>query len=211
MFFFNSLNWSGPGYVVKINVGSRLVAYSVQHVWLWFSVSVLQIIRTILAPRNEFLRRKHPHLEHWLLELTGRALFPILFWSQNPIYNIRLLSMVSQLEPLQECLFSQWTRSHKYFRSNGEQYNSLVEGPEVELVSSSSLENRFQNEKSSEINTWDADINMNLKRGNRRRSYLTIHGSMTRLHQVPREFPISQVIQAKASHLAPVHTQFSII
>lgn len=122
------------------------------------------------------------------------------------MYNIHFLSMITQLEPLQDSLFSQRTRSHKYFRSNGEQYiiRWLKDLIRVELVSSSSLENRFQNEKSSKINARDADINMNLKRGNRRRSYLTIHGSQydeTPSSQVPREFPIGQVIQPKASHL----------
>ena len=70
--------------------------------------------------------------------------------------------MIDQLGPLPERIFSQWPRSHKYFRSDGEPFNSLVSGTEIQLIESPSLETRFQEEKSSEINENEEKIVLDL-------------------------------------------------
>lgn len=94
--------------------------------------------------------------------LTGYALFPILSRTQEHIDDCHLLSMIDQLGPLPERIFSQWPRSHKYFRSDGEPFNSLVSGTEIQLIESPSLETRFQEEKSSEINENEEKIVLDL-------------------------------------------------
>ena len=72
--------------------------------------------------------------------------------------------MFDQLGPLPERIISQWPRSHKYFRSDGEPFNSLVGGTKIELIESPSLETRFQEEKSSELNENEEKIVLDLLR-----------------------------------------------
>lgn len=62
-----------------------------------------------------------------------------------------ILSIIDELRPLPERLFSQWGRSHMYYRSNGEQFNSMVDGPLIELFKCDSVATRFHKEKACEI------------------------------------------------------------
>ncbi len=67
--------------------------------------------------------------------------------------------MISQFGPLQEPFISQWPRFHIYFRPNGEQLNSMVDGSETKLTSYDDL--RFE-EKSFEIDEKEEEIVIDL-------------------------------------------------
>ena len=84
--------------------------------------------------------------------------------SQEETDDSHLLLMISQLGPLPEPLISQWPRSHTYFHPNGEQFNSMVDGSEAELINYDSLETRFREEKSSDINEKEEEIVIDLLR-----------------------------------------------
>ena len=94
--------------------------------------------------------------------LTGYPLFPILSSTRECVDDCHLLSMIDQLGPLPEHIFSQWPRSNKYFHSDGEPFNSLVSGTEILLIKSPSLETRFHEEKPSEINENEEKIVLDL-------------------------------------------------
>lgn len=107
---------------------------------------------------------------------------------------------MSQLGPLPERIFSQWRCSHKYFRSDGEPFNSLVSGTEIRLIRSTSLKTRFQPEKSSELHENEEKIVLDLlylRRGmyepEKRPSakeMLCMPGFVTGLYERPIEFDI---------------------
>ena len=84
--------------------------------------------------------------------------------SQEQSDDSHLLLMISQLGPLPEPFISQWPRFHIYFRPNGEQLNSMVDGSEIKLISYNSLETRFQEEKSFEIYKKEEEIVIDLLR-----------------------------------------------
>ena len=67
--------------------------------------------------------------------------------------------MISQFGPLPEPFISQWPRFHIYFRPNGEQLNSMVDGSETKLTSYNDL--RFE-EKSFEIDEKEEEIVIDL-------------------------------------------------
>lgn len=96
--------------------------------------------------------------------LIGIPLFPIPYMSQEETDDSHLLLMISQLGPLPESLISQWPRSHTYFHPNREQFNSMVDGSEAELINYDSLETRFREEKSSDINEKEEEIVIDLLR-----------------------------------------------
>lgn len=54
--------------------------------------------------------------------------------------------VTGQLGPLPGRSHSQWDQSHQYFRSNGEQFNSMVDGPDIELLPHVSFETLFRSE-----------------------------------------------------------------
>ena len=80
--------------------------------------------------------------------LTGVPLFPVM---PDEGDDCHILMMIDQLGPLPERLLCQWDQSHRYFRSNGEQFNSIVDGPNIELLQADSLETCFHDEKRCEI------------------------------------------------------------
>lgn len=80
--------------------------------------------------------------------LTGRELFPLMPGEGD---DTHILMIIDQLGPLPERLFSQWDRSHRYFRSNGEHFNSIVDGPDIELFHYDSYAARFHAEKLREF------------------------------------------------------------
>ena len=80
--------------------------------------------------------------------LTGCALFPVMPGEHDDGHILRI---IDQLGPLPERLFSQWGRSHMYYRSNGEQFNSMVDGPLIELFKGDPFATRFHKAKACEI------------------------------------------------------------
>lgn len=64
--------------------------------------------------------------------------------------------IADQLGPLAERLLSKWDQSHRYFRSNGEQFNSMVEGPE-KLLSAVSFATHFHELKPCEMDANEAE------------------------------------------------------
>lgn len=70
----------------------------------------------------------------------------------------------SQLGPLQEPFISQWPRFHTYFHPNKEQFNSMVDGSEAELLSYDSLETGVREERFFEINEKEEKIVIDLLR-----------------------------------------------
>ena len=86
--------------------------------------------------------------------LTAMSLFPIMP-GQGKDHHI--LMMVDALGPLPERLLSQWDQAHRYFRSNGEQFNSMVDGPDIELLPPDSLETLFHREKRCEFDAGEEE------------------------------------------------------
>ena len=64
--------------------------------------------------------------------------------------DVHILQIIDQLGPLPERLFSQWGQSHKYYRPNGERFNSMVSGP-IGLYESDSFATSFHQRKGCEI------------------------------------------------------------
>ena len=69
-----------------------------------------------------------------------------------------ILRIIDELGPLPDRLFSQWDRSHLYFRSNGEQFNSMVDEPRIELFKGVSFATRFRGEKACEIDDKEEEL-----------------------------------------------------
>lgn len=80
--------------------------------------------------------------------LTGYALFPVMPGEHDDGHILRI---IDQLGPLPERLFSQWGRSHKYYRPNGEHFNSAVDGPLTELFNNDSFATSFHKAKACEM------------------------------------------------------------
>lgn len=93
--------------------------------------------------------------------LTGLALFPVF---PGDHVDCQILSIIDQLGPLPARLFSQWGRSHMYYRSNGEQFNSVVDEPYVELEKDVPFETRFHREKACDIDDKEEASVINLLR-----------------------------------------------
>lgn len=64
--------------------------------------------------------------------------------------------MVDALGPLPERLLSQWDQAHRFFRSNGEQFNSMMKGPN-KLLPADSLETVFHSEKCCEFDAGEEE------------------------------------------------------
>ena len=93
--------------------------------------------------------------------LTGRALF---FVDPGDHVDCQILSITDQLGPLPARLFSQWDRAHLYYRSNGEQFNSVVDQPFTVLDKDEPFETRFHREKACDIDDNEEDSVMDLLR-----------------------------------------------
>lgn len=93
--------------------------------------------------------------------LTGLALFPVF---PGDHVDAQILSIIDQLESLSARLFSQWGRSHMYYRSNGEQFNSVVDEPRVELEKDVPFETCFHREKACDIDDKEEASVMDLLR-----------------------------------------------
>ena len=76
--------------------------------------------------------------------LTGLALFPVMPDEHDDSYILRL---IDQLGALPDRLFSQWDRSHLYFRSNGERFNSMVDQSFIGMFKGCPYATRFHKEK----------------------------------------------------------------
>lgn len=93
--------------------------------------------------------------------LTGLPLFLI---DPGDHVDCQILSITDQLGPLPARLFSQWDRAHLYYRSNGEQFNSVVDQPFIELEKDEPFETRFHREKACDIDDNEEDSVMDLLR-----------------------------------------------
>lgn len=88
--------------------------------------------RCLRAPERLFDLPLDQTIDIWIFGclvyelLTGYALFPAMPGEHD---DDHILMIINQLGPLPERLFSQWGRSHKYYRPNGEHFNSTVDGP----------------------------------------------------------------------------------
>ncbi len=69
--------------------------------------------------------------------LTRVPLFPVM---PDEGDDSHILMMIRPLGPLPERLLSQWDQASRYFQSNGEQFNSMVDGPDIEFFPPDSLE-----------------------------------------------------------------------
>lgn len=86
--------------------------------------------------------------------LTGLPLFAVAngqgINGRNDCNDDHLLQLTDALGPLPKQLYARWSRSSKYFRADGEMFNSMVNGP-PKISSSGSLENQLKINKSDEI------------------------------------------------------------
>lgn len=80
--------------------------------------------------------------------LTGVPLFPIM---PNEDDDSHILMLIDQIEPLPERMLSQWENSNRYFRSNGQHFNAIVDGSDIESLHIYTLETLFRHEKRCEI------------------------------------------------------------
>lgn len=80
--------------------------------------------------------------------LTGYALFLVMPGEHDDGHILRI---IDQLGPLPERLFSKWGRSHKYYRPNGEHFNSSIDGRRIELFNNDSYATSFHKRKAPEI------------------------------------------------------------
>ena len=80
--------------------------------------------------------------------LTGYALFPVMPGEYDDSHILRI---IDQLGPLPERLFSKWGRSHKYYRPNGEHFNSSIDGRRIELFNNDSYATSFHKRKAPKI------------------------------------------------------------
>lgn len=65
--------------------------------------------------------------------------------------DVHILQIIDQQGLLPERLFSKWGRSHKYYRPNGEHFNSNIEAPPIELSKYDSFATTFHETKAPEI------------------------------------------------------------
>lgn len=91
--------------------------------------------------------------------LTGVPLFPVM---PDEGDDSHILMMIGALGPLPERLLSQWDQAHRYFRSNGEQFNSMVDGPDIELLPPDPLETVFHREKRCEFDAGEEESVINM-------------------------------------------------
>lgn len=86
--------------------------------------------------------------------------------SKDKMDDTHLLDMIDRLGPLPAHLFSAWPRSHYYFRSNGELFNSVVgaKPQEETILPAESIETAFGQEKPTELDDEEGAIVLNLLR-----------------------------------------------
>ena len=92
-----------------------------------------------------------------------------MHWPQSPdrqdkIDDTHLLDMIDRLGPLPPQLLSQWPRSHKYLRTNGEIFSSIV-GESYEAVTPPDpIEAAFQRQKPIELDDKEGYVILDLLR-----------------------------------------------
>lgn len=95
--------------------------------------------------------------------LTGTPLFPIGGQNTPNRDDDHLLRMTDTLGPLPQSLTARWPRSSRYFRLNGDLFNTMISGPPG-INRFGSLETRFGEQKSDEMADDEARLVMDLLR-----------------------------------------------
>lgn len=116
---------------------------------------------SLRAPERIFFDNPLDHsIDTWgfrclLFELlAGIPLFPIMPGEDDDDHT---LMMIRTLGPLPERFLSQWDEAHRYFRSNGEQFGSMVNEPDLELSPPDPLEILFHREKCCEFDAGEEE------------------------------------------------------
>ncbi len=101
--------------------------------------------------------------------VTGKHLFTSCPWPQSSdrqdkIDDTHLLDMIDRLGPLPPQLLSQWPRSHKYLRTNGEIFNSAVGEPYEAVFPPEPIEAAFECAKPTELDDKEGYVILDLLR-----------------------------------------------
>ena len=97
--------------------------------------------------------------------LTGMPLFPVDNGGQklDDCDDDHFLQMTDYLGPLPQHMISQWSRSSKYFRDNGELFNTMISGPPG-INRFGPVEELFKQNKSDEISEEKEHLVLDLLR-----------------------------------------------